>query len=173
MKVLYSLDFLGTHPSLTIGGYNSNKTILGGIMSIFVGMLLLAGSAYFLNLLISRMNYSVVTADEYKPDAFSNWTNSEVSFYLTNKFGEFLDDADRLYTMVGTYWYFKKIQNPDGTMTSKISLSLLKMEKCNVTKHFKNNVELWKNEKFITHSYCLVPDQILNVTQPFGYDNST
>jgi hypothetical protein len=173
MKVISSLDFLGTTPRLTIGGLNSNKTLLGGILSIFVGMLLVAGSAYFLNLLISRMNYSVITADEYKPNTFSNYTNSELAFYLSNKYGEFLEDSERLYTMVGTYFYLKKVDNPDGTTSMKLSVMMVKMEKCNVTKHFKNNLKLWQNEKFITHSYCLPSDQLLNVTQPFGYDNST
>jgi hypothetical protein len=173
MKIISSFDFLGISPSITIEGNKKHKTVFGGLMSIFVAALLLGGSTYFMILLISRTNYSLLVSEEFYPNSFSNWTNSEVSFYLTNRVGQFLEDADRIYTVVGTYWQLKKIQNTDGTSVMRSVPAFLKMEKCNVTRHFKSNPDLWENEKYITHSYCMAPNQLVNVSKPFGYDEST
>jgi hypothetical protein len=124
-------------------------------------------------LLSSRTNYSVISSDNYDPNTFFNYTNPEVALYMTNMLGEYLPDADRLYSIVGTYWYYTKFQQPDGTLISSMSSKILKMEKCNAARHFPNNFEMWKNEKFLNDSYCVAPNQIANISKPFAYDDST
>jgi hypothetical protein len=173
MKTLSSLDFLGTSPKLTIGGNNSNKTVFGGLLSILVASLLVTGSISFIILLISRNTFSVLMSEEFYLNSFSEWTNKEISFLLGDKLGQLLEEHERIYTIVGTHWSYTKVNNSDGTVSSKTSLTFIKMEKCNVMKHFKRNPELWEKEKYITHSYCMSPDHMLNVSKPFGYDDST
>jgi hypothetical protein len=101
MNIISSFDFHGISPKITIRGNSKHKTLFGGLLSIYVASLFLAGSLYFLIQLFSRMNYSVLVSDEFHPNSFSNWTNAEVSTILVNKLGEFIEDADRLYTVIG------------------------------------------------------------------------
>lgn len=173
MKFISTFDFLGTSVRLNIGGYNSNKTYFGGLLSIIVIALLLLGSSYFMYLLVSRTNYSVISSEEYYPNSFSNWTNPELSLYLTNGRGEFLQEADRLYSITGAFWYYQKIKNPDGSFVTKMNFNELKMEKCILTRHFPTRVEMWKDTKFLSDSYCVAPNQNANLTKPFSYDDST
>jgi hypothetical protein len=119
------------------------------------------------------MNYSVLVSDEFHTNSFSNWTNAEVSTILVKKLGEFIEDADRLYTVIGIYWQLSKVLYSDGTNRLKYSLTFLKMEKCNLARHFKSNPDLWEKEKYITHSNCISPDQVVNVSKPSGSDDSS
>ena len=173
MRFISKFDFLGVSPRLNIGGDDSNKTIFGGMLSLVVISLLLLGSSYFMYLLFSRKNYSVLASDEFAPNSFQNYTNPEISFYLANRLGEFLPDADRLYNVVATHIYYKTVQNPDGTSQARTSLTFLKMEKCNVTRHFPKREDMWKNEKFLKDSYCLAPNQIANILKPYAYPDYT
>ena len=64
-------------------------------------------------LLFSRTNYSVILLDNYDLNTYLNYTNPEVSLYIINIVGKFLPDADRFYSIIGTYWFYKKVQQLD------------------------------------------------------------
>ncbi len=49
----------------------------------------------------------------------------------------------------------------------------MKLEKCNMTKHYNNNRYLWNDLKFINQSYCLERDRHLEVNNMFGSSNYT
>ncbi len=79
MSIISSLDFLGTKPNMFIRGKTSNKTVLGGILSIGVTISLILGVFYFMSLLISRETFTVLQSDEYQPEAFADWNLQEIS----------------------------------------------------------------------------------------------
>lgn len=54
-----------------------------------------------------------------------------------------------------------------------MTLTPMKIEKCNITRHFPNREDLWRNEIFLKDSYCVAPNQIANVSKPYGYQDFT
>ena len=101
MNVLKYLDFIGTQPSILIKQSNTHKTHFGGMLSIIVATLLFAGTVYFLRMLFSRENYSIIMTDEYDPDSFKDWTNEPIPLILIDKLAVPFKEPDRIFSMVG------------------------------------------------------------------------
>jgi hypothetical protein len=168
MDTMLNLDFLGIKPVFNISGHKSSKSLFGAILSIIISLLLMLGSGYFLNLLFSRSNYTVIQADNFNTTQSMNWTNYEFAIHLLDRIGEPIKEADRVFDIVGTHYFYKKVINSDGTVTAKMSYANFPLEKCNVSKHFQDNIELWKEEKYITDSMCLPRDVPFNISLPYG-----
>ena len=168
MNFIRSLDFLGIKPVLKIAGNDSSKTLFGGTLSIFLALLLLAGCGYFFGMLVSRTNYSVVQSDRFNSTQFMDLTNYEMSFYVTNGLGERIQDAYRVFGVTGLFFFYVNQIDADGKISTKMTAKPVKMEQCNLTRHFGGNGERWKDEKFITESMCLPLDQKYNASLPYG-----
>ena len=104
MKLLKTLDFLGTRPYFFIEGSGNSKTTLGGILSVLVSFVVLAGCSYFFNLLFSRSKYSVLQNEQYFPEAFRYWYSDDVSFKILNRTFGHISDGDRLFDVTGQWW---------------------------------------------------------------------
>ena len=173
MGIIESLDFLGTKPTLLINRKPSCKSKLGGILSISVTLILFTGSIYFLNLLFFRLNFVISQSEEYLLNSRAHWEDLEVSLILLDKLGMDFAQQDRLYGVTSMLWKYVPVINEDNSVTMKMDILPVKLEKCNVMRHFPNNIDLWKGEKFIEKSYCIVPNQMLNISMPYGYANYT
>jgi hypothetical protein len=162
MNFITSLDFLGKKPTLLIKGETSNKTLFGGVLSILVTCALIAGTSYFTNMLLSRNSYSVILAEEYYPNSYIDWEGYEFSSIVLDRLANPFPDEDRIYSMTGTRFWVKPVINSDGSNGTQTITVKFPMEKCNVTRHFANNVEYWKKEKHIEKSYCIPTGLNLN-----------
>jgi hypothetical protein len=131
-------------------------------------LLLLAGCGYFFGLLVSRTTYSVVQSDRFNSTQFMDLTNYEMNFYVTNGLGERIPDAYRVFGVTGLFFFYDKQLDADGKISMKMTAKPVKMEQCNLTRHFNGNGERWKDEKFITESMCLPLDQKLNASMLYG-----
>jgi hypothetical protein len=172
MKLIKKFDYLGTKPELLINGQSRVKSLFGGVLSILLSSCLLLGTVYFINILYSREIYSVSQSDEFSLETYSNWDPREMSFYMVNKMGEDFPEPDRTFG-VSILWFYYQVFNQNGKNVPSLKTIPVKMEKCDLDKHFKNSKELWSKEPSINLMYCTVPDQNFNITKPYGYNNFT
>lgn len=168
MESFKALDFLGTNPTLFIQGKKSFKTRLGGVISIIFGICIIASSSYFLNLLVSRSLYTIETSEEYDTNSFASWNDMEISMNLLDKVGLALPEPDRLFGVTSMWSYYDEVRKPDNTTQFQMKMYPMKLEKCNVTKHFSDPVLIPQVES-VNSFYCVVPNQNFNMSRPFGY----
>lgn len=172
MDFIIFLDFLGKRPNILVNGSLTNKTLLGGILSILVTLTLVAGTSYFVLLLFSRDSYNVVLNDEYNLDSFKSWKNEEFSITLMDRVLDEIPNADRIFGIKGTWWINKEHFSPEGIASYKMESYDVKMEKCNLTEHFDDR-DMWRNEKLINSSMCFAKDQNFNSSKIYGANNYT
>jgi hypothetical protein len=173
MKLLKTLDFLGTSPYFFVEGSGNSKSTLGGILSILVSFVVLAGCSYFFNLLFSRSKYSVIQNEEYFPEAFRYWHSDDVSFKILNRTFGHIPDGDRLFDVTGQWWKSTNLKLADGSKYDSLYIEDFKLEKCDVNYHMNNTRDLWENQKYIDTSYCLPKNKILNSSRVFASENYT
>jgi hypothetical protein len=171
MKVIMGLDFLGTQPSFYINGERSYKTYLGGTISFMLTLCIIAGFCYFLYLLLLRTSFTVETSEEYNPDSFADWSNIDLTILLVDKSGRPYPEQDRLYSVTSMWWKYKENTKADKTLGLDLQMIPVKTEKCNLT-HLSDTT-LWTDRKTVNISYCVSPDQKLNITKVFGSTNSS
>lgn len=168
MKWITIMDFLGTKPTLNIRGQNNYKTTLGGALSIIVLISIISGASYFINQLLSKSNFTIIQSEEYYPLGYMNWTNYEIAVNLANKVGEKIPEADRIYSIKGLWYSYEKNNNSNSSQVEmETKLKFFDMEYCDLSRHFTNSSNLWKEEKFISSSFCLPKDYPLNISQIF------
>jgi hypothetical protein len=171
MKVIMGLDYLGTKPSLYINGERSYKTTLGGTISFMITLCIISGVCYFLNLLLSKATFTVETSEEYYPDSFADWSNIDLTMLVVDKAGMPYPEQDRLFSVTSMWWKYLEYTKPDKTLGMDLQMMPVKMEKCNLT-HYSDPT-LWIGRKTINISYCVAPQQKLNISKIYGAINST
>jgi hypothetical protein len=171
MKVIMGLDYLGTKPSLYINGESLYKTTLGGMISFMFTLCIISGVCYFLNLLLSKATFTVETSEEYYPDSFANWSNIDLTILVLDKTGIPYPEQDRLFSVSSMWWKFQEYTKPDKTLGMDLQMMPVKMKKCNLTDF--SDPSLYVARKGISISYCVAPEQKLNISKIYGTGNST
>jgi hypothetical protein len=172
MKVFPALDYLGTKPSLFINGQISYRTTLGGIISIILSLCLIIGTSYFVRLLFSRETFTVETSEEYYTDSYADWSDRQLTITLLDKLGAPFPDSSRLFGVTSLWWKFVEYTKPDNTLGIEMQMVPVNLEKCNLTKHFSDPSLYSYYVNFLSTSYCVAPNQNLNLTKPYGFPNS-
>jgi hypothetical protein len=172
MKRITELDYLGTQPTLFINGKTSYKTFLGGTISIIFFISLIMGVSYFFSLLISKETFTISSSEEYNPNVFASWNNLEFSIVLVNNYGLPYPEQDRLYSVVAMWLKWEDYIKPDNTTGSQIKMVPIKLEKCNITKHFEDP-SLWRTSNYLDSSYCTETNQNFNLSKTIGARNYT
>jgi hypothetical protein len=172
MKVIPALDYLGTTPSLYINGQKSYKTTLGGTISILFTICVIIGASYFIKLLFSLETFTVETSEEFYTNSYADWSDRELSITLLDKSGLPYPDSDRLFGVTSLWWKFEEFTKPDNTLGIQMKMIPILLEKCNLTKHFSDPSLYYVFNNYLHSSYCVVPNQNLNLTRPYGYPNS-
>jgi hypothetical protein len=167
MKWISFIDFLGTKPTLNIRGKTGYQTLFGGLLSIVVFCLLMAGAGYFINQLLSKTNFTIIQSEEYSPLGFMDWTNNEFAVTLVDRIGQQIPEADRIYSISAFWFHYEEVKTSSGSIMNT-KMKFFDMEYCDLNKHFSNSTNLWKDEKFLSTSYCLPKDVPLNTSQVYG-----
>lgn len=168
MDLIVNLDFLGTGPSFNVKGRDSFKTLFGSILSILVSGLLVLGAGYFINQLLSKTNYNIIQSEEYSPLGYMDWTNYEFAVTITNKVGEKLENADKIYSVRGMWYLYDAKKNSNKSeVEMETTVKFFNMEYCDLNRHFPNSTDLWKEEKFLSTSFCFPKDYPLNTSQVY------
>jgi hypothetical protein len=170
MNVFTALDYMGTKPTLYINGKTSYKTTLGGIISLIFSLCLIMGASYFLKLLISKEAFTISTSEEFYPDSFAIWRNLEFSIVLLNNYGLPYPDQDRLYGVAAMWMRWEDYIKPDNTKGAQMKMVPMKLEKCNLTKHYVDPL-LWNNSNYLDLSYCTETNQNFNLSKTVGAKN--
>lgn len=172
-NIFLSIDFVGCSPKFFINKNEKFKTVFGGMLSCLTGIIIAASSIYFVNLLFSRSTYSVIINEEYNPTPFRDWTNEEFSIILLDKFLDNVHDRENIYDIYADFWWNKPYMDDKGVYNYKMQRNEIKLETCNITKHFPNSIDLWRDQKLINQSYCMRRNQNFNSSLTFGANNST
>ena len=173
LKYLISVDFIGQKPGLLIKGSRMHKTIFGGCLSLLTGFILAAAVSYFFYTLFSRTSFTVMLNEEYNPKPFKSWMNGEFSIILMDKYFNDIPNKGKLYDIYADFWWNKPTTYENGTTTYGIVLQQIKLETCNVSKHFPQTPELWNDQKLINQSTCMARDQDFYSSNLFGANNYT
>lgn len=172
---IQKLDFLGSKPEFKILGNSRSQTILGGTLSTIVVAFLLLGTYYFVNILFSRKNFTVVSSSVFDDQMFMNLTNAEYAFRIRGSTGQLIPDLDRIAGITGVLWFYKQVTLPDGRTDGVWEVKPFPLERCNSSKHFADskNPE-WKQLKYIDEdAYCFPRDLGLNLNLKYGNLNFT
>jgi hypothetical protein len=167
-------DFLGVKPNMYYNKKIIHQTSLGGFFSIVTGCILFAAISFFVNILLSRSNYSVTMFESRNEFPFKNWTNEQISVLLVDRFMNEVKDWDRLFGYYADAWWNKPNYDPaTGLTVYKNEIKRVELEKCEINRHFKNEEDLWRDQKLINSSFCIKRDQQLPVQYLFGDLNFT
>jgi hypothetical protein len=164
-------DYLGTKPSFYINGERSYKTTLGGTISFMLTLCIIAGFCYFLNLLLSKDSFTVETSENYYPDSFADWSKIDLTIFLVDKLGMPYPEQDRLFGVTSMLWKYEQNITDAKNLGRGLKMIPVKTEICNLTNFW--DPTLWVNSKTLNISYCVAPDQKLNITKTSGVPNSS
>lgn len=168
--ILHKLDFLGSKPELNISGNARSKTLLGGLLSIIVVVLLCLGTYYFVNILFSRKNFTIVSTSVFDEKMFMNLTNGEFVFRLGDRVAGVIPDGEKIFGFTGLFYYYDFKTLPDGKQTGEIKTKAFPLEKCNSSVHFEGSkLSEWKTFRVIDiDAYCLPRNLELYAKDKFG-----
>jgi hypothetical protein len=173
-QFLENIDFLGVKPSFVFKKRNLHQTLIGGYLSLLTALISLASIGYFLNILLSRTNYSVTMFESRNDFPFKNWTNEQISVILVDRFMNEITEWDRLFGYYADAWWNKPNIDPlTGRTFYKNEIKKVDLEQCNVTNHFQGEENLWRDQKLINSSICIKRNQDLPVQFLFGDQNFT
>ena len=179
MKYIKQLDYLSNEAHFTFNeqGDIINKTVFGGIITIFSFLLMIVVGIYFFVKLISHDSISIISSTE--SSYFINLTQTfEVPFLfrLSDKDGIPYDDSDKLYSFIAKYWHGGTNSTNRTIENTQQYFETLSVEKCDINKHFGPYKHLFKSMKDLNTFYCpelKKPNQtvhgIYGSIYPFGY----
>ena len=179
MKYIKQLDYLSNEAHFTFNeqGDIINKTVFGGIITIFSFLLMIVVGIYFFVKLISHDSISIISSTE--SSYFINLTQTfEVPFLfrLSDKDGIPYDDSDKLYSFIAKYWHGGTNSTNRTIENTQQYFETLSVEKCDINKHFGPYKYLFKSMKDLNTFYCpelKKPNQtvhgIYGSIYPFGY----
>jgi hypothetical protein len=167
-KLFLSFDFLGTKPTFFINGNPSIKTSFGACISILASIVILVCSSYYIYMLFSRTSYNIIKGEDYFKNPLKNWSNPEFSLMLLDKLMNDIPEKERIYGITGQYWCNKPKLQSDGSYKQEIEILPIELEKCSINKNFINDTDLWRDQKLINDSYCIVPGQNISSYKLFG-----
>ena len=179
MKYIKQLDYLSNEAHFTFNeqGDIINKTLFGGIITIFSFILMIVAGIYFFAKLISHDSISIISSTE--SSYFINLTqtyNVPFLFRLSDKDGIPYEDSDKLYSLIAKYWHGGTNSTNRTIENTQQYFDLLTVEKCDINKHFGPYKHLFQSMNDLNTFYCpslKQPNQtihgIYGSIYPFGY----
>ncbi len=170
---LKKCDFIGVKPQIFYKGNFRYKTFLGGILSIFIIIILIFLSSYFLYTFLSKNSFTIYENTVTIKKATKKWKKQEFSINVLDKYFERIENASKIFSIYADIWTDTQI-NENGTIKSKTEIYSVPIEKCNNTLYEIST--LWKEEKLINESICFSQEAInnnINLTGAYGETNYT
>ena len=111
-RIISKIDFLGKRPLIYIAGQSKHKTVIGGLLSILVGVVTLMALFYFFNILISRRNFTVFSVENFNDNQSGDMSMFNLALGASGPTGLGLEDEDRVYTIkANIYRYYPTFVN--------------------------------------------------------------
>jgi len=163
-SIIRSIDFFGIKPKIMIDKSYKHKTLLGGIITIFISILILLGFIHFGRELIDKINPTVISSgfyqsnpDEYilKPDNFNFFIG------IQNKNSEYYVDPSLVKLDAKYISFTRKII--DGKIDWTPVERSLNMEPCVLERHFQDFKQEFTGLP-LSDLYCLNPNDYKNIS---------
>lgn len=175
-KYVEQFDYLSTEAKLTLNyqGKVQMKTFLGGIISLISIFFSIGLSIYFFIQFLTKNNKTLISSREYSH--FVNLTGSHqlpFLFRLSDLDNKPYKNPEKIYTIGLKYWYRGKAEllKIDEQENKDI-----KIEKCDINKHFGEYKELFTNLSDLNTFFCPILREdnetiygLYGSSKPFSY----
>lgn len=158
------IDFFGVKPKFMIDKSSKYKTFIGGILSIFIAGLILAGFAHFGRELIDKVNPTVISSAFYQPnpDEYAlNYDNFNYFIGIQDSSANYYIDPS-IVTLGMSYVIFKREIVNDEVQWNPTRRNL-KPEPCQLERHFPKFKEEFTGLP-LPDLYCPNPDEFKNIS---------
>jgi hypothetical protein len=173
MKViLSSLDFISPVPSFKINKKNRLKNILSGVFSLIAFLLILSITIFLAHQMFTRSNSTVILNSI--PDQFQkqNLSNFPFMIGLINNLGQNIQEDESVYYIKSEAWEIYN-NNTNEVVQQIVKRALLKLEKCDINKHFGKYKDFFQNTPFINYYYCPeLNKNNLTIFRPFSTNSN-
>jgi hypothetical protein len=153
-------DINGQSISLHLFGKEKYKTFIGSVSGLLSLILMMGISIYFVMDLFQRKSLSIIFNEDNNQLPLNNLSNVPIMVTLGDLSSNILDPE-------GLYWIDAKVMNYkrviiNGTAKFFLELIPIELEKCNITKHFLDQSEMFKN--LAISKYQCIPPGKYNIT---------
>lgn len=100
MKIIESIDFLGKKSTLLIDKKESDKSFLGGILSLLTLVTILAGTGYFLSILFLRKTFTVVKSEKLDLVQTMSISDFPIGASVADSLARDIPDGDRIFEII-------------------------------------------------------------------------
>jgi len=157
------LDIYSLSGNLKIQGKDKYSYVLSVILSILSIITIFVISAYFVVTVFQRRSLSVIFNLDSMETPVVNLTEYPMTFHLYDSYGTSLKDQDKIYYIIGKFrkYAVELDENNEPKVTNKILD--IKLEKCDLEKHFGNYKKSFSKIADLHLKYCL-PANSHNIT---------
>jgi len=173
MSDIIKTDFLGKKPSLLYNGSKIHKTLFGALLSLLTIFISSISCGYFMYLMFSRTSYNVIVSDEYNEKPFKNLTNVAVSIIVSDLLGRKINNSEKYFGIKAKYLNTEPVYDNNGIISYSLKYTDVELEPCKLNEHFQENLEIWKDHRYLGYAMCIQRNQTLNSTLPFGVTGFT
>lgn len=155
-RMIRKTDYFGVEPKFNTNKNDKYKTTLGGMITIFIFLLIIAAFAFFARELSARENPTVVSSTLYEmnPDEFVLDDNFAFFVGIQNRRAQYYLDPSIVGVRIEYITY--NLINDGVNVDWKRSSRFLNAEPCELQKHFYNFTDLFTNLP-LSNLYCLNP----------------
>jgi len=151
-------DLYSCTGNLKIQGKNSYSYLLSAILSILSIIIILILSIYFIIIAFERKSLSVILHFDSMNYPVVNLTDYPMTFHIYDSYGKSLNDQNEVYYFMGKYLEYKVVFDEDNKPRVINTITDLKFERCNISKHFGKYQEYFSNLPDLNLKYCLPPN---------------
>ena len=181
MHFLKSLDYLSDRVHLTFNkeGDIRNKTVYGGTISLISIILMALATIFFFIDLIKRNDRNLISSTE--TSSYLNLTESykiPFLFRLSDQNSIPYKNPEKLYKITFKFWYGGSNSTHGQLNEFKQENIDLKVEKCDINKHFGEYKTFFEKMLDLETFYCAIPGEskynlygIYGNLYPFSYYN--
>jgi hypothetical protein len=150
-------DIYGKSFSLHLFGKAKYKTLIGSLMGLLSLMLMVSVALYFIIDLLERKSMTVIFNEDHTRFPINNLSEVPIMMSLGDFNGITLE-SEGLFSFDVKMMNYKKVKDADGNSRFGLELVPIKIEKCNITKHFLDKPDMFKGLSIRSY-YCISPGE--------------
>lgn len=147
-------DVLGINPRIYLNSEKRKKTKYGGAVSLVMILLIFCSIFYFFFELILRESFTLIYNQTVDFNPTLNISNIPLVFGFADQYANPIKNLENQIRIYGEYYQMNK--NYDSDKPVLLGIKQLKMEKCDINKHFGNYYSFFtKYAAMLDKFYCL------------------
>jgi hypothetical protein len=162
-RLIRKADYFGVEPKFNIDKKDKYNTPLGGIITIVIFLIILAGFGLFANELTARQNPTVISSTLYQMNPDEYVLDNSFAFFIgiQNKRAQYYLDPTIVKLTIEYITYTREFEG--DTIKWVRRGRFLRMEPCELVTHFSNFTDLFSNLPLPT-LYCVNPEDGKNMS---------